>query len=24
MAAFGECAINAIASFYPCFTSNER
>jgi len=24
MTAFGECAINAIASFYPCFTSNER
>jgi len=22
-ATFGECAISAIASFYPCFTSNE-
>jgi len=24
MAAFGERAISAIASFYPRFTSNER
>jgi len=24
MASFGERAISTIASFYPCFTSNER
>jgi len=24
MAAFGERALSAFASFYPCFTSNER
>jgi len=24
MAAFGERALSAITSFYPCFTFNER